>query len=67
MINATAVKFTGTSREEDIRRRREEGEAICADCGHGLGTCPRCQRSSETGERYCRQCDWCEACGRSGK
>lgn len=53
--------------EQEISKRREGGEAICAKCGHGLGTCPRCQRSSETGERNCPMCDWCEACGRSGK
>lgn len=49
-----------------IELRREQGEAICAKCGHALGTCPHCQRN-ETGERHCPMCDWCEACGRSGK
>lgn len=54
-------------REEDIARRREEGEAICERCGYALGTCPRCQGRNETGERHCPTCDWCEACGRRGK
>lgn len=53
--------------EQEIEKRREEGDAICAKCGHDLGTCPRCQHGNETGERYCPMCDWCEACGRSGK
>lgn len=54
------------TRKKTIEERREDGEAICARCGHALGTCPRCQHG-ETGERHCPICDWCEACGRSGK
>ena len=47
--------------EEDIARRREEGEAICERCGYALGYCPNCK--VEGAERYCRTCGYCEACG----